>query len=51
MSLTAEVSDTAKPLFDSRQFASQRRNIKQIDDEWLGNTSMSKSLAPTPTAH
>ena len=49
--LTAEVSDTAKPLFDRRQFASQRRNIRQIDEEWLGNTSMSKSLAPAPTAH
>ena len=49
--LTAEVSDTAKPLFDKQQFASQRRNIRQIDDEWLGNTSMSKSLAPAPTAH
>src|SRR5947209_2973280 len=40
--LVAEVSDTAKPLFDRRQFASQRRNIKQIDEEWLGNTTMSK---------
>ena len=51
MSLTAEVSDTAKPLFDRRQFASQRRNIKQIDDEWLGNTSMRKALGPAPTTH
>ena len=31
--LTAEVSDTAKPLFDRRQFVSQQRNVKQLDDE------------------
>jgi putative acetyltransferase len=44
--LTADVSDTAKPLFDRRQFVSDRRNIKAIDDEWLGNTTMSKALKP-----
>ena len=49
--LTAEVSDTAKPLFDSRNFVSVRRNVAQIDDEWLGNTSMSKALGPAPTKH
>ena len=49
--LTADVSDTAKPLFDRRQFASQRRNIKQIDDEWLGNTTMSKALGPATSTH
>lgn len=49
--LTADVSDTAKPLFDRRKFASQRRNIKQIDDEWLGNTTMSKTLGPAPSTH
>jgi putative acetyltransferase len=42
--LTAEVSDTAKPLFDRRQFVSEQRNIKQLDEEWLGNTTMSKAL-------
>ena len=46
--LTAEVSDTAKPLFDRRQFVSEQRNVKQLDDEWLGNTTMSKALAPKP---
>jgi putative acetyltransferase len=49
--LTAEVSDTAKPLFDRRQFASERRNLRQLDEEWLGNTSMSKVLAAKPTQH
>ena len=46
--LTAEVSDTARPLFLARQFVAERRNVRQLDDEWLGNTSMSKALAAKP---
>ena len=46
--LTAEVSDTAKPLFDRQRFVSEQRNVKRIDDEWLGNTTMSKTLGPQP---
>jgi putative acetyltransferase len=49
--LAAEVSDTAKPLFDRRQFVSERRNVKRLDEEWLGNTSMSKALDAAPTEH
>jgi putative acetyltransferase len=49
--LTAEVSDTAKPLFDRRQFVAERRNLRQLDDEWLGNTTMSKALAAKTTKH
>ena len=49
--LTAEVSDTAKPLFDRRRFVGQQRNVRAIDDEWLGNTSMSKPLGDAPTEH
>jgi len=45
--LTAEVSDTAKPLFDRRGFVSERRNVLRLDEEWLGNTTMSKALAPS----
>ena len=37
--LTGEVSDTAKPLFDRQGFVSEQRNVVQIDDEWLGNTT------------
>ena len=44
--LTAEVSDTAKPLFDRREFVAVERIVKRIDDEWLGATTMSKTLAP-----
>jgi len=49
--LTADVSDTAKPLFDRRRFVGDRRNLVAIDDEWLGNTSMSKPLADAPSEH
>ena len=49
--LTAEVSDTAKPLFDRRQFVAERRNLQRLDEEWLANTTMSKALAATATKH
>jgi putative acetyltransferase len=49
--LTADVSDTARPLFDRRQFVAERRNIKPLDEEWLGNTTMSKALGPKPAEH
>jgi putative acetyltransferase len=49
--LTAEVSDTARPLFERRHFVAERRNIRQLDEEWLGNTSMSKALAARATKH
>lgn len=49
--LTAEVSDTAKPLFERRQFLAERRNLRQLDEEWLGNTTMSKALAAKATKH
>jgi putative acetyltransferase len=42
--LTSEVSDTAKPLFDRLGFQSQKRNLVLKGEEWLGNTSMSKTL-------
>lgn len=49
--LTAEVSDTAKPLFDRRRFVGERRNVRQVGEEWLGNTSMSKTLGDDRTEH
>ena len=42
--LTGEISDTAKPLFDRLGFQSQKRNLVLKGEEWLGNTSMSKTL-------
>ena len=43
--LAGDVSDTARPLFDRRGFQAQRRNLVQLDDEWLANTTMTKRLA------
>ena len=44
--LASEVSDTARPLFERHGFQAQRRNLVQLDDEWLANTTMTKRLAP-----
>ena len=55
--LTGEVSDTARPLFERQGFQAQRRNLVQLDGEWLANTTMTKPLAsppadaPAPTRH
>lgn len=42
--LTAEVSDTAKPLFERQGFKAQQRNLVTLGDQWLGNTTMAKVL-------
>ncbi len=42
--LTSEVSDTARGLFERQGFVAQRRNLIQLDGEWLGNTTMAKPL-------
>ena len=44
--LTADVSDTARGFFERRGYAAQRRNTLSVGDEWLGNTTMEKRLAP-----
>ena len=44
--LTADVSDTARGFFEKRGYEVQRRNTVAIGDEWLGNTTMEKRLAP-----
>jgi putative acetyltransferase len=55
--LTSDVSDTARPLFERQGFTAQRRNLAQLDDQWLANTTMTKRLAapradaPAPTRH
>jgi putative acetyltransferase len=43
--LTSEVSDTARPTFEVQGFVAERRNLVRIDDQWLANTTMSKTLA------
>ncbi|MGO9769228.1 MAG: GNAT family N-acetyltransferase [Roseiarcus sp.] len=55
--LTCDVSDTARPLFERLGFEAQRRNLVQLDEQWLANTTMTKRLAapradaPAPTRH
>ena len=43
--LTSDVSDTARPLFERQGFVAQRRNLVAVGDQWLGNTTMTKTLA------
>ena len=43
--LTSEVSDTARASFEKQGFVAQRRNLVQLDGEWLANTTMIKPLA------
>ncbi len=45
--LTSDVSDTGKPLFERLGFSAQRRNLVTVGDQWLANTTMSKTLAKT----
>jgi putative acetyltransferase len=42
--LTADVSDTAHDVFESRGYVPTRRNNIPIGDVWLANTTMSKTL-------
>jgi putative acetyltransferase len=43
--LTSDVSDTARPLFERLGFKAERRNLVQLDDQWLANTTMVKRFA------
>ena len=52
--LTTEASDVAKPLFERQGFTAQKRNLVRIGDEWLANTTMTKTLgaeSAPPTRH
>jgi putative acetyltransferase len=44
--LATDASDTAKPLFEARGHQATRRNTIEIEGEYLGNTRMTKALAP-----
>lgn len=46
VNLTADVSDTAHHFFTRRGYIDQQRNTIPLGDEWLGNTTMQKALAP-----
>jgi len=44
--LATDASDTAKPLFEALGYQAAYRNTIEIDGQWLGNTRMTKALAP-----
>jgi putative acetyltransferase len=43
--LTVDASDTARPFFEGRGFRGESRNTVPVGDEWLGNTTMAKTLS------
>ena len=47
-SLTAEASDTARPLFAARGYEARSRNVRPMGEEWLANTTMVKTFAAEP---
>jgi putative acetyltransferase len=46
--LTTEASDVARPLFERQGFAAQKRNLVRKGDQWLANTTMTKTLGAEP---
>jgi putative acetyltransferase len=46
--LTTEASDVAKPLFERQGFTAQKRNLVRMGEQWLANTTMSKTLGAEP---
>ncbi|MDA9520701.1 GCN5 family acetyltransferase [Bradyrhizobium sp. CCBAU 11434] len=48
--LTVDASDTAQNFFAKRGYAAQQRNSVTVNDEWLANTTMKKTLVTTPAS-
>jgi putative acetyltransferase len=46
--LTTEASDVSKPLFERLGFSAQKRNLVRVGDEWLANTTMTKTFDAEP---
>jgi putative acetyltransferase len=46
--LTTEASEVAKPLFERQGFTAQKRNLVRVGDQWLANTTMTKTLGAEP---
>lgn len=44
--LTVNASDCAKQFFERRGYVAQRRNMRPLGDEWLGDTTMTRDLTP-----
>lgn len=47
-SLSVDASDTAEGFFAKRGYTAQQRNSVTINDEWLANTTMKKTLGAAP---
>jgi putative acetyltransferase len=43
-SLSVDASDTAQGFFAKRGYTAQQRNSVTINDQWLANTTMKKTL-------
>jgi putative acetyltransferase len=43
--LMVDASDTARGFFEKRGYIAQQRNSVSVGDEWLANTTLSKTLA------
>ncbi len=48
--LSVDASDAARDFFAARGYTAQSRNTVEVAGQWLGNTTMTKQLAPV-TAH
>lgn len=48
--LTVDASDTARGFFEKRGYTAQQRNSISVGDEWLANTTLSRTLAAKPEA-
>jgi putative acetyltransferase len=48
--ITSDVSDTARSTFERQGFVAQRRNLASVEDQWLANTTMTKSLGKSEPA-
>ncbi|MBW7967840.1 GNAT family N-acetyltransferase [Bradyrhizobium sp. BR 10289] len=46
--LTVDASDTAQNFFAKRGYTAQQRNSVTMNDEWLANTTMKKTLGAAP---
>jgi putative acetyltransferase len=47
--ISVEAADSARDFFLSRGYVPQSRNTRTVRGQWLGNTTMTKELAPAAT--
>jgi len=48
--VSVDASDSARPLFERHGFVAQRRNLVAVGDQWLGNTTMTRTFPKSATA-